>query len=174
MRAACLRVLIIVLCCPGAPARAADYAVGADLSFLKQAEDRGTVFKDAGKAKPGLRIFKDHGYNWVRLRLFHSPKSLPNNLEYTIALASAAREQGFRFLLDFHPELIGLRATGPVVTPRIADIRNDTCPERRNAGRSGLRVQKQAAEHVTRARHLGDRDQDVSTDCVVLVHPRLE
>ena len=40
-----------------------DYAVGADLSFLKQAEDRGTVFKDKGIAKPGLQIFKDHGYN---------------------------------------------------------------------------------------------------------------
>ena len=34
--------------------RAADYAIGADLSFLKQAEDRGTVFKDGGQAKPGL------------------------------------------------------------------------------------------------------------------------
>ena len=72
------------------------------MSFLKQAEDRGTVFKDEGKARPGLRIFKDHGYNWVRLRLFHSPKSLPNDLDYTIALAKAAREQGFKFLLDYH------------------------------------------------------------------------
>jgi arabinogalactan endo-1,4-beta-galactosidase len=102
MRAACLGVLVVVLWYPVAPARAADYAVGADLSFLKQAEDRGTVFKDEGKARPALKIFKDHGYNWVRLRLFHSPKSLPNNLEYTIALARAAREQGFKFLLDFH------------------------------------------------------------------------
>ena len=67
--------------------RAADYAIGADLSFLKQAEDRGIVFKDNGAAKPGLQIFKDHGYNWIRLRLFHSPTNLPNNLEYTIALA---------------------------------------------------------------------------------------
>ena len=32
----------------GAAARAADYAIGADLSFLKQAEDGGTVFKDNG------------------------------------------------------------------------------------------------------------------------------
>ena len=50
-------------------AYAADYAVGADLSFLKQAEDRGTVFKDNNQPKPGLQIFKDHGYNWIRLRL---------------------------------------------------------------------------------------------------------
>ena len=102
MRTACLGMLAIVLSYLGATALAADYAVGADLSFLKQAEDRGTAFKDEGRAHPGLLIFKDHGYNWVRLRLFHSPKSLPNNLDYTIALARAARKQGFKFLLDFH------------------------------------------------------------------------
>ncbi len=85
-----------------AAARAADYAVGADLSFLKQAEDRGFVFKDGGVAKPGLQIFREHGYNWIRLRLFHTPTQLPNDLPYTIALARAAKEQGFRFLLDYH------------------------------------------------------------------------
>src|SRR5581483_4292642 len=80
----------------------AEYAVGADLSFLKQAEDRGTVFKDNGEAKPGLKIFRDHGYNWIRLRLFHTPTQLPNNLEYTIAMAKSAKELGMRFLLDYH------------------------------------------------------------------------
>ena len=81
---------------------AQEYAVGADLSFLKQAEDKGKVFKDNGEAKPGLVIFKDHGYNWIRLRLFHTPTELPNNLEYTIALAKAAKKLGFHFLLDYH------------------------------------------------------------------------
>ena len=83
-------------------AQVADYAIGADLSFLKQAEDRGTVFKDNDEAKPGLQIFKDHGYNWIRLRLFHTPTRLPNNLEYTIALAQEARKLGFKFLLNYH------------------------------------------------------------------------
>lgn len=82
--------------------RAADYAVGADLSFLKQAETNGTVFKDGGVAKPGLQIFKEHGYNWIRLRLFHSPTQLPNNLAYTIKSAQDAKKLGFKFLLDFH------------------------------------------------------------------------
>ncbi len=81
---------------------AGDYAIGADLSFLKQAEEQGTVFKDSGEAKPGLQIFRDHGYNWIRLRLFHTPTRLPNNLEYTIALAKDARELGFKFLLNYH------------------------------------------------------------------------
>src|SRR5436309_2316343 len=91
--------LIAALALQCGAARAADYAIGADLSFLKQAEDRGTVFKDNGQAKPGLQIFKDHGYNWVRLRLFHSPTNLPNNLEYTIDLAQQARKLGLKFLL---------------------------------------------------------------------------
>jgi arabinogalactan endo-1,4-beta-galactosidase len=83
-------------------ARAADYAVGADLSFLKQVEERGTVFKDAGQAKPGIQIFRDHGYNWIRLRLFHTPTRLPNDLAYTLSAAQDARRLGFKFLLNFH------------------------------------------------------------------------
>jgi arabinogalactan endo-1,4-beta-galactosidase len=84
------------------PSQAADYAVGADLSFLKQAEDRGIQFSDNGHAAPGLQIFKNHGYNWIRLRLFHSPTDLPNNLQYTIACAQAAKKLGYKFLLDYH------------------------------------------------------------------------
>lgn len=87
-------------------AGASRYAIGADVSFLAQAEANGTVFKDGGEARPGLQILKDHGYNWIRLRLFHTPSSHrsnhPNDLPYTIALAQQARELGFKFLLDFH------------------------------------------------------------------------
>ncbi len=89
--------LLLPQVCP-----AFDYAVGADLSFLKQAEDRGTVFKDEGQPKPGLQIIRDHGYNWIRLRLFHTPTRLPNDLPYTIALAKEANRLGYKFLLDFH------------------------------------------------------------------------
>src|SRR5262249_8719933 len=83
-------------------ASAQDYAIGADVSFLAQAEKDGTVFKDNGTPKPGLQILKDHGYSWVRLRLFHTPGQLPNNLDYTIKLAQAAKKLGFKFLLDYH------------------------------------------------------------------------
>jgi arabinogalactan endo-1,4-beta-galactosidase len=82
--------------------RQSDYAIGADVSFLSQAESTGTVFKDQGQAKPGLQIFRDHGYNWVRLRLFHTPTRLPNNLQYTIDLGRQAKTLGFKFLLDYH------------------------------------------------------------------------
>ena len=79
-----------------------DYAIGADMSFVKYAEDTGTIFKDNGRTKPALRIFRDHGYNWIRLRLFHSPTKLPNSLEYTIAMAKDAKKLGYKFLLNFH------------------------------------------------------------------------
>ena len=49
-----------------------------------------------------MLIFKDHGYNWIRLRLFHTPTELPNSLAYTIALAKEAKKNGFKFLLDYH------------------------------------------------------------------------
>ncbi|HLR33464.1 MAG TPA: glycosyl hydrolase 53 family protein [Fodinibius sp.] len=103
-------ILIKTLACENVTAQQPDsvssadinYAVGADLSFLKSAEDRGVEFKENGEVKPGLDIFRDHGYNWIRLRLFHSPDRLPNDLEYTIELAKEAQEHGFKFLLDYH------------------------------------------------------------------------
>src|SRR5882672_7424571 len=79
-----------------------DYAIGADVSFLGQSEHQGIVFRDNGTPTPGLQILKNHGYGWIRLRLFHTPSTLPNNLEYTIAMAQDARKLGFKFLLDYH------------------------------------------------------------------------
>lgn len=100
----CLPVLLSLAIWSSVPAvsHAFDYAIGADLSFLKQAEDRGAVFKDGGQGRPGLQIFKDHGYNWIRLRLFHTPSRLPNDLAYTLALAQDARKLGYKFLLNYH------------------------------------------------------------------------
>lgn len=87
-------------------ARDLPYAIGADLSFLAQAEAKGTRFRDGGVEKPGLQIFREHGYNWIRLRLFHtvanSPWPLPNDLPYTLALAKRAKAMGYKFLLDYH------------------------------------------------------------------------
>lgn len=101
-----LLLLVAVLVAAGAtapPLRAAhDYAIGADLSFLRHAEQQGVRFKDDGVVKPGLRLFRDHGYNWIRLRLFHTPTRLPNDLAYTIAMAREAKALGYRFLLNYH------------------------------------------------------------------------
>lgn len=72
------------------------------MSFLAAAEQHGAVFRENGTARPGLQILKDHGYNWIRLRVFHAPTDLPNSLDYTIALAKQAKQLGFKFLLDYH------------------------------------------------------------------------
>ncbi len=86
------------------PSRASEFAIGADLSFLRQAEERGKVFHDGTNALPGLQIFHNRGYNWIRLRVFVEPVSnnLPNTLAYTIAEAQDAKKLGYKFLLDFH------------------------------------------------------------------------
>jgi len=99
-------IVALALVCGSQLAAGNDYAIGADLSFLRQLEQQGTRLKDDGVEKPGLQIFKNHGYNWIRLRLFHTPSTqarpLPNDLEYTIALARDAKALGMKFLLDFH------------------------------------------------------------------------
>ena len=97
-----INLLLLTALAVSLPGACQDYAIGADVSFLARAEQQGVAFKDSGVAKPGLQILKDHGYNWIRLRLFHSPTELPNDLNYTIALAQKAKSLGFRFLLDYH------------------------------------------------------------------------
>src|SRR5580698_3665213 len=94
--------LAIAVLLSAAGVRAQEFIAGADVSFLPQMEQRGVVFKDAGVAKPGLEILKEHGYTWIRLRIMVDPISLPNNLDYTIAAARDAKARGFKFLLDFH------------------------------------------------------------------------
>jgi arabinogalactan endo-1,4-beta-galactosidase len=82
------------------------YAIGADVSFLGAAERQGIVFQEGGKPRDVLETLRAHHYNWVRLRLFVDPASsadkLPNDLQYTLALARRAKAQGFHLLLDLH------------------------------------------------------------------------
>ena len=75
---------------------------GADVSFLRQMESKGIVFKDDGVPLPGLQILKNHGYTWIRLRILVDPIRLPNDLDYTVASAKAAKQLGLKLLLDFH------------------------------------------------------------------------
>ena len=91
---------------PSAQTSDEPYAFGADVSFLPQAEQSGVVLKDNGVAKPGLQILRDHGYNWIRMRVFVDPAAarthLPNDLAYSIALAKRAKALGFKVEVGFH------------------------------------------------------------------------
>ncbi len=82
--------------------KSSQFAIGADVSFLSQAEQSGAIFKENGVARPALEILREHSYNWIRLRIFVAPTKLPNNLDYTLAAAKQAKAMGFKFLLDFH------------------------------------------------------------------------
>ena len=75
---------------------------GADVSYLPQVEDNGGVYKEDGVEKDPLKIFKDHGFNYIRLKLWHTPAENYNNLEKILYMANRIKEKGLKFLLDFH------------------------------------------------------------------------
>jgi beta-galactosidase len=87
-----------------------DKMIGADISFLPQLEDRGLKFSDKGIEKDAIMILKDHGFNYVRLRIFndpareggYSPKKGFCDLEHTKAMAKRVKAAGMKLLLDFH------------------------------------------------------------------------
>jgi beta-galactosidase len=84
--------------------------LGADISFLPQLEARGIKFSDKGVQKDVLEILKDHGFNYIRLRLFVDPANdsgyYPNkgfcDLLHTLEMARRIKKAGMKFLLDFH------------------------------------------------------------------------
>jgi len=52
-----------------------DKIIGADISFLPQLEDRGMKFYDKeGKQSDVMAMLKDHGFNYIRLRIFDHPE----------------------------------------------------------------------------------------------------
>ena len=89
-----------------------DKIIGADISFLPQLEDRGMKFYDKdGKQSDVLAMLKDHGFNYIRLRIFDHPEILKGgyspkrgfcDLAHTMQMAKRIKAAGMKFLLDFH------------------------------------------------------------------------
>lgn len=85
--------------------RESQLVYGGDFSIMKKLEDLGGEYKVNGEVKEGFQVFKENGYTWCRLRLFHTPNMegpVCNNLAYTIALAQKAKQFGFKIFLNFH------------------------------------------------------------------------
>ncbi len=84
--------------------------LGADISFLPELEAKGIKFSDQGIQKDPILIMKDHGINYVRLRIFNDPAHekgyAPSqgfcDLNYTKAMAKRVKAAGMKLLLDFH------------------------------------------------------------------------
>ena len=101
-----LLIMIVIICLLGViPAYGDKFMRGADLSLLQFEEDHGVEFKQNGQPKDPVLMFKTHGCNYVRLRLFVDPDGTAgqvNTLPYTLKLAKRVRSAGLNFLLDLH------------------------------------------------------------------------
>lgn len=75
---------------------------GADLSFLPEIEQAGTVFYDSTGAKPALDIFKEYGCNVVRVRLWYQPTGVHSALPEVLSFCRQIHDAGMQVLLDFH------------------------------------------------------------------------
>lgn len=84
--------------------------LGADISFLPELESRGMKFSDNGKQGDVIQIMKDHGFNYIRLRIFNAPANPKGyspdkgfcDLQHTKQMAKRIKAAGMKFLLDFH------------------------------------------------------------------------
>ncbi|MBN1559822.1 glycosyl hydrolase 53 family protein [candidate division KSB1 bacterium] len=79
-----------------------EFIQGVDLSALAEIEDHGGIFKENGMAGDALQIFKDHGINFIRLRIWHTPVAGYDDLDKTLRMARRIKALGLKFLLDFH------------------------------------------------------------------------
>jgi beta-galactosidase len=84
--------------------------MGADISFLPELEARGIKFSDKGVEKDAIQILKDHGFNYVRLRIFNNPAHEKGyspdkgfcDLQNTLVMAKRVKAAGMKLLLNFH------------------------------------------------------------------------
>jgi arabinogalactan endo-1,4-beta-galactosidase len=100
------------------PAYMPAFIIGADISRTQQSEDSGTKFKDVDGSTPSgttstgggiLTILKNHGFNYIRLRIFVNPAASGGyssqgycDLAHTIKFATGVKQAGMGLLLDFH------------------------------------------------------------------------
>lgn len=79
-----------------------DIMVGGDISFLAEIEDHGGVYSDADGEKDLLLLMKQHGFDSIRLRLWHTPEGTYSTLDQVRSMAARIDAAGLRFLLDIH------------------------------------------------------------------------
>lgn len=87
-----------------------EFCMGADLSYVNQIEDNGGSYKDSLKKMDPFTIFRNHGANTVRVRLWYNPSwQLPvtGGRIYSDLLDAAktiqrAKDKGMAVNLDLH------------------------------------------------------------------------
>jgi arabinogalactan endo-1,4-beta-galactosidase len=87
-----------------------DRMIGADISWLPQIEADGKKFFENGKEINAISLLRDHGFNYIRLRIFVNPENEKGyapgkgycGLRYTLEMAQRIKKAGMKLLLDFH------------------------------------------------------------------------
>lgn len=87
-----------------------DFIKGADVSIMPELEQNGTKFYDNGIEQDGLTILKNHGVNWIRVRIWNNPYVVgPEGVgggntdeAKAIEMAKRAKALGMKVLVDFH------------------------------------------------------------------------
>ena len=76
---------------------------GADVSHLTKNEANGAVYRNqAGQPRDALKILRDNGVNYARLKVWVDPADGYNDKADTLAKARRAHALGMRLLIDFH------------------------------------------------------------------------
>lgn len=87
-----------------------DFIKGADVSIMPELERNGTKFYDNGIEQDGLTILKNHGVNWIRVRIWNNPYVVGQegvgggntDEAKAIEIAKRAKALGMKVLVDFH------------------------------------------------------------------------
>lgn len=92
--------------------RTRPFIIGADISWVQEDEANGTTYYDHGRREDVFKILKDHGFNYVRLRVFVDPAARDGyaahskeafcNLSHTLVMAKRAHDAGLGIYIDFH------------------------------------------------------------------------
>lgn len=98
------RLLWLALCLLAPlPACAAEFALGADVSWVDEQEASGLKFYSAaGMATDPFVLLRQRGINAIRLRVWVNPADGWNDAAHVLAKARRAAAQGQRILIDFH------------------------------------------------------------------------
>ena len=88
---------------PDAVGERAEFAKGADVSWLTEMEAAGIKFYDAsGKQTECMALLRNLGFNAIRLRVWVNPANGWCNKDDVLVKASRAQSLGMRIMLDFH------------------------------------------------------------------------
>ncbi len=93
----------------GAPARGAcppdpdfDAIRGVDASVLRRIEDNAGVYTDAEAPGDALSILREHGVNFVRLRVWNDPAEGYHDPDGLLEMSERIHAAGMGLLVDFH------------------------------------------------------------------------